>query len=375
MMMSLFFLTLFFLLILAIDFFPDFWIWQSRIKIGRYTNQKEWQKKILEKSLSWLNVMPKTKIKDENKFIVLDILKNKYTNKTLQSWQEASLLLGLNEAYQKNENPKIKYEILKFVNSKIDKQGNWIVEPKEVDTALLAFAISEIPFLSREIKPALDSIYQLILSKIGEDGTIMYRNTTHNYRYVDTIGFICPFLTKYGIEFQKEEAIHLAVSQIKNFEKYGMLENKISCHAYEVNTKNPLGIFGWGRGLAWFIIGTLETFKILPEKHLEKKYLQNLLQLIAETLIKFQRKDGSFAWNLLDEHSRSDSSATAVFAWFFKEMNLKNEAQKSLQYLQSVTQRSGAVDFSQGDTKTMGVYSQKFEILPFTQGFVLKTLY
>lgn len=375
MMISLFFLTLFFLLILAIDFFPDFWIWQSRIKIGRYTNQKEWQKKILEKSLSWLNVMPKTKIKDENKFIVLDILKNKYTNKTLQSWQEASLLLGLNEAYQKNENPKIKYEILKFVNSKIDKQGNWIVEPKEVDTALLAFAISEIPFLDREIKPALDFIYNLIVSKIGKDTTVMYRNTTHNYRYVDTIGFICPFLTKYGIEFQKEEAIHLAVSQIKNFEKYGMLENKISCHAYEVNTKNPLGIFGWGRGLAWFIIGTLETFKILPEKHLEKKYLQNLLQLIAETLIKFQRKDGSFAWNLLDEHSRSDSSATAVFAWFFKEMNLKNEAQKSLQYLQSVTQRSGAIDFSQGDTKTMGVYSQKFEILPFTQGFVLKTLY
>ena len=375
MMMSLFFLTLFFLLILTIDFFPDFWIWQSRIKIGRYTNQKEWQKKILEKSLSWLNVMPKTKIKDENKFIVLDILKNKYTNKTLQSWQEASLLLGLNEAYQKNENPKIKYEILKFVNSKIDKQGNWIVEPKEVDTALLAFAISEIPFLDREIKPALDFIYNLIVSKIGKDTTVMYRNTTHNYRYVDTIGFICPFLTKYGIEFQKEEAIHLAVSQIKNFEKYGMLENKISCHAYEVNTKNPLGIFGWGRGLAWFIIGTLETFKILPEKHLEKKYLQNLLQLIAETLIKFQRKDGSFAWNLLDEHSRSDSSATAVFAWFFKEMNLKNEAQKSLQYLQSVTQRSGAIDFSQGDTKAIGVYSQNFEILPFTQGFVLKTLY
>ena len=76
MMISLFFLTLFFLLILAIDFFPDFWIWQSRIKIGRYTNQKEWEKKILAKSLSWLNVMPKTKVKDENKLIVLDILKN-----------------------------------------------------------------------------------------------------------------------------------------------------------------------------------------------------------------------------------------------------------------------------------------------------------
>ena len=376
MMISLFFLTIFFLLILAIDFFPDFWIWQSRIKIGRYTNQKEWKKKILEKSLSWLNVMPKTKVKDENKLIVLYILNNKYTNKTLQSWQEASLLLGLNEAYQKNENPKIKYEILKFVNSKIDKQGNWIVEPKAVDTALLAFAISEVSFIDEKCKkPALDYIYTLLKSKIGADGTIMYRVATQNFRYVDTVGFVCPFLTKYGLEFEQEEAVDLAISQIKYFEKFGLLDNKIPCHAYEIHTKNPVGIFGWGRGVAWFIIGTLETFKILPEKHLEKKYLQNLLQLIAETLIKFQRKDGSFAWNLLDEHSRSDSSATAVFAWFFKEMNLKNEAQKSLQYLQSVTQRSGAIDFSQGDTKAIGVYSQNFDILPFTQGFVLKTLY
>jgi hypothetical protein len=51
---------------------------------------------------------------------------------------------------------------------------------------ILAFAISEIPFLDREIKPALDFIYNFV-SKIGEDGTIMYRNTTHNYRYVDTL--------------------------------------------------------------------------------------------------------------------------------------------------------------------------------------------
>ena len=375
MMISLFFLTLFFLLILAIDFFPDFWIWQSRIKIGRYTNQKEWKKKILEKSLSWLNLMPKTKIKDENKLIVLDILNNKYTNKTLQSWQEASLLLGLNKAYQKNENPKIKYEILKFVNSKIDKQGNWIVEPKEVDTALLAFAISEIPFLSREIKPALDSIYQLILSKIGEDGTIMYRNTTHNYRYVDTIGFICPFLTKYGIEFQKEEAIHLAVSQIKYFEKFGLLDNKIPCHAYEIHTKNPVGIFGWGRGVAWFIIGVLETYKQLPDNHQEKKYLQNILSDLAKTLKKYQKENGSFSWNIFLTDDRSDSSATAVFAWLFKEINYNEEAIKALDYLNSVTRRNGAIDFSQGDTKAIGVYSQNFDILPFTQGFVLKTLY
>jgi unsaturated rhamnogalacturonyl hydrolase len=77
-----------------------------------------------------------------------------------------------------------------------------------------------------------------------------------------------------------------------------------------------------------------------------------------------------------------DSSTTATLAWF-----LANAAQieslqtdciaaktKALDYLKKVTRRDGAVDFSQGDTKAIGVHSQEFTILPFTQGFVLRTI-
>ena len=375
MMTVLFLMALFLLLVLSVDFLPDFWTWQSRIKIGRFTNEKEWKDKVLQKSVTWLNKMPKTKIKDENRLLLIDLLRNQHTNKTLQSWQEASLLLGLIQAYKTSPESHLKVEILKFLDFKIDQNGNWISEPQEVDTAWLAFAISEIPFLDRNTKPALDTVYQLIKSKLGEDGTVMYRASTPNYRYVDTIGFTAPFLAKYGREFQNQEAINLAITQIKAFEKYGMLENKIPVHAYEIHSKNPVGIFGWGRGCAWFLIGALETYKILPKLHSEKEDLQEILQQLADTLVRFQKKDGSFSWNFLVTDARRDSSATAVFAWFLKEMNRADFAQKSLQYLQSVTQRNGAVDFSQGDTKTIGVYSQKFEILPFTQGFVLRTLF
>ena len=38
----------------------------------------------------------------------------------------------------------------------------------------------------------------------------------------------------------------------------------------------------------------------------------------------------------------------------------------------SVTRRDGTIDFSQGDTKDIGVYSMLFEVLPFTQGMVLR---
>jgi len=277
--------------------------------------------------------------------------------------------------YENTQDQKVKKEMLTFYNKTIDEQGHWINPPQEVDAALLAFALSETPFIEiSKIKPALESTYQLLSSKIGDDGTIMYRTSTQNYRYVDTIGFVAPFLVKYGLLFNSDEAISLAVNQIKTFETYGVLKNKIPCHAYDIHTKNPVGIYGWARGMAWWVLGTLETYNALPDNHSEKEYLNILLSQITETLLILQKEDGSFSWNLFMPEDRSDSSATAVFAWLFKERKEIKASQKALQYLQSVTRRDGAVDFSQGDTKGLGVYAQEFNILPFTQGFLLRAI-
>lgn len=218
----------------------------------------------------------------------------------------------------------------------------------------------------------MDNMYKLIISKLGKDGTVMYRNATVDYRYVDTIGFIAPFLTWYGLKYDVKYAIDLAVLQIKNFEKYGMLQNKIPVHAYQIHTLNPIGIYGWGRGMGWFVIGTLETCDILPDTHSDKNDLKIILEKIAETLVQYQKKDGSFSWSFMTPDERSDTSATAVFAWFFKKMNKFQNAENALSYIKSVTRRDGTIDFSQGDTKAIGVYSQSFNRLPFTQGFVVR---
>jgi len=352
---------------------PEFYTWLKRIKIGRL--KQNWQSKVKAKALVWLNHTPKIPIKDSHRRIWLDWLRNKYYSNNIQSWQQASLLLGLKVNYENTQDQKVKKEMLTFYNKTIDEQGHWINPPQEVDAALLAFALSETPFIEiSKIKPALESTYQLLRSKIGDDGTIMYRTSTQNYRYVDTIGFVAPFLVKYGLLFNSDEAISLAINQIKTFETYGVLKNKIPCHAYDIHTKNPVGIYGWARGMAWLILGTLETYKALPDNHSEKEYLNILLSQITETLLILQKEDGSFSWNLFMPEDRSDSSATAVFAWLFKERKEIKASQKALQYLQSVTRRDGAVDFSQGDTKGLGVYAQEFNILPFTQGFLLRAM-
>ena len=47
---------------------------------------------------------------------------------------------------------------------------------------------------------------------------------------------------------------------------------------------------------------------------------------------------------------------------------------KGIKYLMKVTRRNGIVDFSQGDTKDIGVYSQLFDKMPFTQGLAIRSI-
>jgi unsaturated rhamnogalacturonyl hydrolase len=99
--------------------------------------------------------------------------------------------------------------------------------------------------------------------------------------------------------------------------------------------------------------------------------------------LQFQNENGSWSWIVLDKTSRMDSSTTATLAWFFANAaslesissDCNSAKEKALNYLKSVTRRDGSIDFSQGDTKAIGIHSNEFDILPFTQGFCLRTLY
>lgn len=138
----------------------------------------------------------------------------------------------------------------------------------------------------------------MIQEHIGEDGTIEYRKFMKGYRYVDTIGFICPFLVTYGIRYNKSECIDLAVKQIKEYETYGMLNlSHIPCHAYRLEDKVPLGLYGWGRGLGWFAIGLIDTWNELPENNSYKPVLEESVRKFAKATMKFQQQ-GNWNWTV-----------------------------------------------------------------------------
>ena len=367
-------------LIVVIDIIPQVDTWQSRIKIGRFSNAAIWNQKVLQRAKQWLTKTPTIKLTDNNRFIIIDILKGNYKRNSIQSWQEAVLLLGLNQYMSKNKEDKISNQINNFIQSKLDSNGNWKVLPKEIDTVILGYAILKTDGIDvNKYKPAFDALYKLISDLKGNDGTIAYRNHMSDFRYVDTIGFISPFLVRYGLLFNNPSAIELGINQIREYNKYAMLDDQfIPCHAYNIQTKLPVGLFGWGRGLGWYAIGLIDAWNELPATHPNKAELTEMVIRFAKMAMQFQNDNGSWNWLILNNQSQSDSSATASLAWFLTNANAVTDCnsakEKALNYLMKVTRRNGAVDFSQGDTKGIGVHSQQFDILPFTQGFCLRTL-
>lgn len=372
------------LLIVGIDVFPQFNTWQSRIKIGQFASQSDWRTKVFETSKKWMFNTPTIKLTDNSRLIIIDILKGNYRKKAIQHWQEAALVLGLTAEYASSKSETTKVILTTYCDSKIDASGNWKMPPAEIDGVILGYALLSLPWMdTAKNKPAFDRLYQLILDLKGEDGTIAYKKHSKNFRYVDTIGFICPFLVKYGTTYNNPEAIDLGVKQIAEFNKYGLLNDTfIPCHTYNVLTQLPVGLFGWGRGLGWYAIGLIDSWNALPEEHPSKKQLKDNVVQFARMAVRFQQKNGGWHWLITNTSSRYDSSTAATLAWFLTnaatlpEMKEAEESvQMALEFLQKVTRRNGAVDFSQGDTKGIGIHSQEFDILPFTQGFVLRTLY
>ncbi len=372
-------------LVLSIDYIPQFDTWQSRIKIGRFANDEVWKLKVKTISTQWLKKTPTIKVTDNTRLIIIDILKGNYKRNSIQSWQEAALLLGLNESNNNTPDEKVSKSISEFVSSKLTPDGQWIVKPTEIDSVILGYAFMKLDnFDFVKYRPAFDFLYDLILNLKGSDGTIAYRKHTSDYRYVDTIGFISPFLVRYGLLFNKPEAVALGINQIRVFNTFGMLSgHAIPCHTYNIKTNLPVGLFGWGRGLGWYAIGLIDVWSELPESHPEKEEVTQMVITFAKMSLSFQNENGSWSWLVTNKQAQFDSSTTATLAWFFataqsiSSIATESEAAKAkaLHYLQQVTRRDGVVDFSQGDTKTIGVHSQQFDILPFTQGFCLRTLY
>lgn len=330
---------------MAVDLSVAFSLWQSRIHIGRWNDRNEWQKVVESKARQWLRHSPTVKVTDQNRLLLWNILRGRYRSKTIQSWQDAGLLMGLSCE-----------DALAYVNR---HKRLFSKKTLDVDYALLAYALKKKNILSCEDEEKMKQVFKPYI-KSGR--SVPYRPNMLDIRFVDTIGFICPFLFCVGLK-------EVALRQIEEYDK-ALFNGVYPPHAYNVKTNKPLGVFDWSRGVGWYILGLVET------PHLNGN-CERIKRLSGE-LLKCQRLEGGFSCMLFNKNERFESSGTALIGLLFVKAyeitadDVYLKAALSVERaLMKNTRRDGTVDFAQGDTKGIGFYSRTFDRMPFAQGITL----
>lgn len=83
------------LVIWGVDFYHYLLNRYCHYHIGRWTDKQAWQQAVTRLAIRWTVKTPTVKITDNNRYLLLDMLQGRYRSNTIQSWQAASLLLGL----------------------------------------------------------------------------------------------------------------------------------------------------------------------------------------------------------------------------------------------------------------------------------------
>lgn len=348
-----------------------------RFHIGRWSPE-QWEIAVEKIARKWVRSTPTVKITDNSRYMLLDVLQGKYRSKSIQSWQKAALILGLlesGEAASVAAARKAAWELL-------DENGMWKNPPVAVDCGMLSYAILKATDEPQKVRPAMDFSLALIQRNVNEAGMISYTGGKENPEmYVDTLGLTCGFLVLYANTYGVPACAESAYHQLEMYHRYGLLEGTaLPNHAFHIETKYPLGVYGWGRGTAWYIIGLVDTYCELEDGQYREE-VRKWIREAAESYLPFQREDGGFG-AILQRSNTYDSSATAALSWFYEQCYLlfgeskyREISSRCLSKLLKKTRITGAIDDCQGDTKGIGIFAQTYDIMPFAQGMALRAIH
>lgn len=348
------------------DFFIHFKRILLRFGIGHWDDFESWRKAVKNQSIKWIKNSPTIPKNDFDRLILNDIIHKRYYSESIQYWQFAGLVIGLGKSR----------EVSEYIDSIIDPVSGLLSRKiNSLEVGLLAYSVLKIadPVL---IRPAMDQVYNFILDVKGNNKTIPYRRGWDNLRFVDTLAFVCPFLMLYADKYGIESARELAEDCYDEYDGLLLSHLYLPPHAYRLDISAPLGLFDWGRGVGWFILAILGMYDY--SSSFFKRRLEMRISDLANTLLLCQLKNGGFSSQLLVEGRAVEGSSTVLCGLLlYKEYELSRDDRimvsldRVINQLMHITRKNGSLDYCQGDTKKIGDYSDRYDILPFAQGLLL----
>lgn len=318
---------------------------------------------------------PKLNLRKDYKRITYSLLKRKKMPNDRFFWPNGLLATSLEWSHRFDSNVKDIDALKMYYNNWINKG----LPIKNADYTINGYSLMYLYSINKN-EEYLNAIKFLInyLKHVNktEEKSIPYRENNPNRVLIDSLGMVCPFLSRYGATFNDKESIDLAVVQLTNFLKLGMDEvTDLPYHGYDVQEKVKLGIVGWGRAIGWQLIGLVDSLEYIPTSHKSYEFLKTQFQQIVDNVTDFQNSEGNFAWQVTSKDGYSDSSATSMIMYAIKRGIMLNLLSES--YLENVELAVGAlysqiengkVENCSAECRGISMYPQIYGNYPWAQG-------
>lgn len=214
----------------------------------------------------------------------------------------------------------------------------------------------------------------------NETGSFPYRAGQENgYVFADGIGLACPFLYRYGMVFERQEYMELAVRQVVNFLAYGMdTATGLPYHGYDMTDGCKYGIIGWGRAAGWLLRGMTAC---LQSEYGRERLTEPYGELV-HAVLSYQRRDGYFSWQLQAVDGPADTSATGMICAALKQgieqgLLTPDAGAEALQAGRNAIERAvkdGRVYQCSGECLGFSQYPQQYGAYPWALGPAIEVL-
>ena len=322
------------------------------------------------------------------------------------SWPQALLAMGLLQAYEQTKDKTALSSVFSYLR-RWKNSGYPIAHVDHVMNGSVALWTEEI--LTREKREDAESLEALWICREGADicagwikaakktadGILAYRSQHPDWLFADTLGMLCPFACRYGVQKQDKELLNLGIRQLELFFQKGMDEKTgLPYHGYDEKTGMKYGIIGWGRACGWMLLGLSQSILWISEqsaacpssRSVAREGCNRLLllqQQLLDSIFVWQRPDGGFSWQLQAQEGHRDTSAEGMIgygAWLAAETAAVQRSEQwspALSRLAATLQTSiqkGYVTDCSGECKGFAEYPQVYGTYPWGSGSALAFL-
>ena len=322
------------------------------------------------------------------------------------SWPQALLAMGLLQAYEQTKDKTALSSVFSYLR-RWKNSGYPISHVDHVMNGSVALWTEEI--LTREKREDAESLEALWICREGADicagwikaakktadGILAYRSQHPDWLFADTLGMLCPFACRYGVQKQDKELLNLGIRQLELFFQKGMDEKTgLPYHGYDEKNGMKYGIIGWGRACGWMLLGLSQSILWISEQSAACPSSQSvaregcnrlllLQQQLLDSVFAWQRADGGFSWQLQAREGHRDTSAEGMIgygAWLAAETAAVQRSEQwslALSRLAATLQTSiqkGYVTDCSGECKGFAEYPQVYGIYPWGSGSALAFL-